>query len=164
MPSEHYISQVWLGLLDAERLKRYYAAMAVRLQRWHMGLTAFVVTGSTGAVGFLLIGAPNWLAEVLAGAVAVATVWTSYYGYASKAATMEAVRGDCADLALLWRDLWVQLEGLDDADAWSEIRDLKRREELATALVPSHLAAHDGLNLRSAKDAYRVLENEYALR
>ena len=50
MVSDHNISQVWLGLLDAERLSRYYQAMAARLQRWHMGLTAFVALGSTGAV------------------------------------------------------------------------------------------------------------------
>ena len=163
MASEHDISQVWLGLLDAERLTRYYAAMAVRLQRWHMGLTAFVATGSTGAVGSLLFDAPNWVAEVLAGAVAVAAVWTSYCGHASKAATMEAARDGCADLALLWRDLWARLEGLDGADAWGEIRNLRRREELVTARVPSHLAERHGLNVRCAKDAYSTLGNEYAV-
>lgn len=163
MTNEHDISQVWLGLLDAERLSRYYEAMAARLQRWHMALTAFVALGSTGAVSSLVLGAPDWVAELLAGAVAAVAVWTSYYGHASKAALMEAARDSCADLALCWRDLWARLEGLDDAEAWREIQSLKRREEAATARVPAHLGANERLNEQCAKDAYAVLGSEYAV-
>lgn len=163
MATEHNISQVWLGLLDAERLSRYYRAVATRLQRWHLALTAFVALGSTGAVSSLLLGAPDWVAELLAGAVAAVAVWTSYYGYASKAALMEAAGASCADLALSWRDLWARLDGLDDADARREIQSLKRREEAATARVPVHLAADTHLNERCAKDAYAVLGAEYSV-
>ena len=163
MVSDHNISQVWLGLLDAERLSRYYQAMAARLQRWHMGLTAFVALGSTGAVSSLLLGAPDWVAEMLAGAVAAVAVWTSYYGHASKAATMEATRDSCADLALSWRELWAHIEDMDDAEARREVQRLQRRDESATARVPAHLAARHRLNRRCAEEAYAVLENEYAV-
>ena len=163
MASDHNISQVWLGLLDAERLWRYYHAMAARLQRWHMGLTAFVALGSTGAVSSLLLGAPDWVAEILAGAVAAVAVWTSYYGHASKAAMMEAARDSCADLALSWRDLWARLDDMDDADAWREIQSLQRRDEAATSRVPAHLAARHRLNRRCAEEAYAVLGAEYAV-
>lgn len=163
MASEHHISQVWHGLLDAERLLRYYQAMAARLQRWHMGLTAFVALGSTGAVGSLLLGAPDWVAELLAGSVAVAAVWTSYYGHASKAALMEGAAGSCSDLALSWRDLWARLDGLEEEDAWREIQGLKRREESATARVPAHLVADKQLNEQCAQEAYAVLGDEYAV-
>ena len=163
MANEHNISQIWLGLLDAERLSRYYQAMAARLQRWHMALTAFVALGSTGAVSSLLLGAPDWVAEVLAGAVAAVAIWTSYYGHASKAALMESARDSCADLALSWRDLWARLEGLDDEDAWREVQGLQRREEAATARVPAHLTARHRLNRRCAEDAYAVVGDEYAV-
>lgn len=163
MASKHNIEQAWLGLLDAERLSRYFRAMAVGLQRWHMGLTAFVAFGSTGAVGSLLIGAPDWVAELLAVAVAAAAVWNFHYGYASKAATMEAAGNGCADLALHWRDLWGRLEALDDASAWQEIQSLKRREQVTTEHVPAHLASRHRLNEQCAKDAYAVLGDEYAV-
>ena len=133
------------------------------MQRWHMGLTAFVALGSTGAVCSLLLGAPDWVAELLAGAVAAVAVWTSYYDHASKAALMEAASVSCADLALCWRDLWARLDGLDEADAWREIQSLKRREEAATARIPAHLVADRCLNERCAEDAYAVLGTEYAV-
>lgn len=91
----------------------------------------------------MLLGAPDWVAELLAGAVAAVAVWTCYYGHASKAALMEAARDSCADLALCWRELWARLDGLDVAEAWREIRILKHREEAATARVPAHLAADE---------------------
>ena len=163
MASDHNISQVWLGLLDAERLSRYYAEMAARLQRWHMGLMALIALGSTGAVATLLLSAPAGVAESLAGTVAAAAVWTSYYGHASKAAMMEAARDGCADLALRWRNLWAQLESLDEAQAWREIQHLQRQEELATARVPAHLTTKRRLNERCAKEAYTVIGNEYAV-
>lgn len=163
MANEYYVSQVWLGLLDAERLLRYYAALAARLQRWHMALTALVAAGSTSAVGALLLDAPNWVPEVLAAGVAAAALWASYYGHASKAAVAEAARDGCADLALSWRDLWTRIAGLDDNEAAEETAELRRREEMATARVPAHLAAHRRLNERCAKEAYRVLGDEYAV-
>lgn len=163
MASEHNIEQAWLGLLDAERLSRYFRAMSVGLQRWHMGLTAFVAFGSTGAVASLLIDATDWVAKLLAVSVAAAAVWNFHYGYASKAATMEAAGNGCADLALAWRDLWVRLEGLDDASAWQEIKSLRDREQAATERVPAHLASRHRLNEQCAKDTYDVLGNEYAV-
>lgn len=162
MASECYVSQVWLGLLDAERLLRYYGALAARLPRWHLGLTAFVAIGSTGALGALLLDAPVWVPEVLAAAVAAVAVWTSYYGHASKAAVAEASRDGCADLALAWRDLWTRISALDDGDAAEEIATLRRREEMATARIPAHLTANHRLNERCAEEAYQVLGDEYA--
>lgn len=163
MASDHDISQVWLGLLDAERLSRYYEAMAARLQRWHIGLMALIALGSTGAIATLLLNAPAGVAEVLAGTVALAAAWTSYYGHASKAAMTEAARDGCAELALRWRDLWARLESLDEADARREIEQLHRQEERATARVPAHLTTRRRLNERCAEEAYSVLGNEYAI-
>ena len=163
MASEYYVSQAWLGLLDAERLLRYYGALAARLQRWHLGLTAFVAIGSTGAFGALLLGAPVWVPEALAAAVAAVALWTSYYGHASKAAVAEASRDGCVDLAVSWRDLWTRISALDDDDAAEEIAMLRRREEMVTARVPAHLAANHRLNEQCAKEAYRVVGDEYAV-
>lgn len=163
MASEHHISQVWHGLLDAERLSRYYLAMAARQQRWHMGLTAFVVFGSTGAVGSLLLGAPDWVAAAFAVSVTAAAVFTYFYGHASNAALMVAAAHSCSDLVLSWRDLWARLDGLEEDDAWQEIQRLKRTEKLATARLPAHLEADERLNEQCAQDAYTVLGDEYAV-
>lgn len=163
MASDHNLRQVWLGLLDAERMARYYQALAVRMRWWHTALTAFVALGSTGAMSSLLIGAPDWVAEVLATAVAAAGVWTFYYGHASKAAMLGTAADSCAELTLRWRDLWVRLEGMDDAEAWQEVQDLKRQELTATARVPASLAVRARLNRKCAKEAYDVLSDEYAV-
>ena len=163
MAQQHDIDQAWLGLLDAERMSRYYQAMAARLQRWHMGLTAFVALGATGAVGSLLSGAPDWVAELLAVGVAAAAVWSFYYGHASKAAMMEAAGNNCADLALRWRNLWARLDALDGEEALREIQGLQRREQAATENVPAHLASRHRLNVKCAEETYAVLGAEYAV-
>ena len=162
MASDFFVSQVWLGLLDAERLLRYYGKLAARLQRWHMAFTAFVALGSTSAVGALLFGAPDWVPEILAAAVAASALWLSYYGHASKAAVAEAARDGCADLALSWRDLWARVADLEDEELGQEVTALRRREEMATARVPAHLAANEQLNERCAAEAYGVVGDEYA--
>ena len=163
MAQQHDIDQAWLGLLDAERMSRYYRTMAARLQRWHMGLTAFVALGATGAVGSLLVDAPDWVAELLAVAVAAAAVWNYTYGHASKAAMMGTVGNSCADLALRWRNLWAVLEALDDDEARREIQGLQRREQEATKHLPAHLASRHRLNVKCAEEAYAVLGAEYAV-
>lgn len=163
MAQQHDIDQAWLGLLDAERMSRYYRTMAARLQHWHMGLTAFVALGATGAVGSLLVGAPDWVAELLAVAVAGAAVWNYTYGHASKAAMMETAGNSCADLALRWRHLWARLEALDDDEARREIEGLQRREQEATKHLPAHLAHRHRLNVKCAEETYAVLGGEYAV-
>ena len=163
MASEHDINQAWLGLLDAERMSRYYRKMAAGLQRWHMRLTAFVAFGATGTVGSLLVDAPDWVAELLAVTVAGAAVWNYTYGHASKVAIMEAAGNSCADLALCWRNLWARLDSLDGEEVRREIEDLQRREHAATKNVPAHLAQRHRLNIKCAKEAYAVLGGEYAV-
>ena len=162
MASEHHISLVWHGLLDAERLSRYYLAMAARQQRWHMGLTTFVALGSVGAAASLLFGAPDWVAGSLAASVAAIAVLPYSHGHASYAVLTEAAAASCSHLALSWRDLWARLDGLDEEDAWREIHALKHKEALTTARVPSHLAANKRLNEQCAEEAYAVLGEEYA--
>ena len=163
MASDHSVSQVWLGLLDAERMSRYYQALAVRMQRWHMALTASVAFGSAGAMSSLLLGAPDWVAEVLATAVAAAGVWTFYYGHASKAAMLEVAAERCAELTLDWRDLWARLEGVGDAEAWQAVQHLRRQEPTATTKVPAGLAVRRRLNKKCAEEAYGVWGHEYAV-
>ena len=162
MASEHHISLVWHGLLDAERLSRYYLAMAARQQRWHMSSTAFVVFGSVGVAASLLFGAPDWVAGSLAASVAGIAVWRYSHGHASHAALTQATAAGCSHLALSWRDLWARLESLDEEDAWREIHALKHKEALTTARVPSHLVADKRLNEQCAEEAYAVLGEEYA--
>lgn len=163
MAQQHDIDQAWLGLLDAERMSRYYRKMAARLQHWHMGLTAFVALGATGAAASLLVGAPDWVAELLAVGVVAAAVWNYTYGHASKAAMMEAAGNSCADLALRWRSLWARLEALDDDEARREIEGLQRREQEATKHLPAHLAHRHRLNVKCAEETYAVLRDEYAV-
>ena len=163
MASDHNVRQVWLGLLDAERMVRYYQALAVRMQRWHTALTAFVAFGSTGAVGSLIVGVPELVAGALAAAVAAAGVWTFYYGHALKAAMLAVTAESCAKLTLRWRDLWARLEGLDEAEAWQEVQRLRGEELEATGRVPAGLAVRSRLNEQCAKDAYAVLGEEYAV-
>lgn len=163
MASEHDVQQVWLGLLDAERMARYYQMLAVRMQRWHAALTAFVAFGATGVMGSLLLEVPDVVPEALAAAVAAAAMWSLHCAHALKATMLSAAADGCAELTLCWRDLWGRLEGLDEAEAWREVQRLRRRELNVTARVPASLAVRRRLNQKRAKETYAVLGDEYAV-
>lgn len=157
MASEHNISQAWLGLLDAERLTRYYQAVTRRLQVRCRRLTGLERLGNCGILLALLSDAPGVAILLAATVLGLGTFNSSHSYYLA-----EATSRNCADLALCWRTLWVRLNDLDETDAWREIQSLKRREEAATAKVPARLTDNERLNERCAKDAYAILSAEYA--
>ena len=163
MDADQLRAEVWYGLLDAERLARYYDAVAARLQHWHLAMTAFVATGSTGAVASLLFdtGLPDWVAGLLVLAVAAVTVWMSYYGYASLAATAESAARSLSALSLEWREVWLRVEDMDEAEVAGRISELASRSNQATAHVPARLAGHRRLNERCASETYQVVGNQY---
>ena len=115
---------VWFGLLDADRVARYYNALAARLRRRRRLLDAFTAFGSTGAVASLLLSAPTALPTALLLAVAVASVWSLASRYSEDVALLTRVGDEMGRLADEWQLLWSQVDALGDDEARRRVAEL----------------------------------------
>ncbi len=156
MASDYHVQQVWLGMLDSERLVRYYGYLAARLQSRHLLMTAFVALGSTGAAFTFLTGFSTTAASGLSILVAAAAIWSSYYDYSRKSVTASVMRKDCNELARQWGQLWSELQGLSDDEAAERTRALERMADDITAMAPTQLPTDDSLNEKCATEVYEL--------
>ncbi len=162
MASEYNIQQVWLGLLDSERLIRYYGRMASRLYRWHLIATAFIAIGSTAAAASLLTHLPIYVSASLSMAVVAVALWSSYFDYSKKAAIASTTGDQCSNIALDWERLWVELTSLGDDEVYERVRVLKREMSVITSGAVQYNLLNDKLNEQCAKEANEAAEIQFA--
>ena len=166
-PSSRTRNEVWQGYLDAERLYRYYTALAARYARrrrilqFSLGFAA--VGGLTRFIG-LIPGDAVWISEVASIAVLVIVVWDFMADYPTKASVLNSIGVQCGEQVSRWRALWDRVD--DDADE-EEIRSRIRELEDA-AIRTTALAGYAGvkesrrLNVNAAEESYTVLVDRYA--
>ena len=146
--------QVWDGILDSERLVRYFLHRAERLRLTHLILTALLFTATSGAVAAALIQFPTVSAGVMIG-VAALSAWLYLADYAGKAEAARLLHLQFRDIATEWRRLWYSA-GLEGQDAVDELR---RRE---TAIVSwCHVPVSQRLNEKCAGEAYETIRSEF---
>ena len=51
---DEVINTIWLGMLDSERLSRYYRKLSDRMRRNHFVLSAFILLSCTAAIASLI--------------------------------------------------------------------------------------------------------------
>ena len=159
--SQYYTRQVWIGLLDAERLSRYYGRLAVRLQRWHFGLTVFIALCSTGAAATLIASLPGLIPTLLSLTVAAAAIWSSYANYSKKAAVASVIRSQCDDLIIDWKHLWSNLNA-DRQDIPQQVDALQRKLNEITKPALEHGLTDNALNEQCTQEAYESVQAEFA--
>lgn len=160
--NQFYVRQVWIGLLDAERLSRYYGRLAVRLQRWHFGLTVFIALCSTGAAATLIASLPGLIPTLLSLTVAAGAIWSSYANYSKKAAVASVIRSQCDDLIIDWKQLWSDLN-TDRQDIPKQVEALQRKLNEITKPALEHGLTDNALNERCTQEAYESLRAEFAV-
>ena len=157
--AQYHVQRVWDGLLDAERLSRYYGRLAARMQRRHFFFTVFIVTCSTLAAATLLTQLPGLVQAVLSLVVAAAVIWSSYSDYSRKAAISSSIRAQCEDLAVSWKELWSDVS-TDQEDILLRAAVLERRLNEVTTQADQYGLIDDALNERCTKETYESLPSE----
>ena len=56
--------QIWFGILEADRLGRYYGMVSDKYSRWHLILTCVVVVSASSSAASLLAQFPEIIAAV----------------------------------------------------------------------------------------------------
>ena len=166
-PSSRTRNEVWQGYLDAERLYRYYTALAARYARRRRILQfslGFAAVGGLARFIGLIPGDAVWISEVASIAVLVIVVWDFMADYPTKASVLNSIGVQCGEQVSRWRALWDRVD--DDADE-EEIRSRIRELEDA-AIRTTALAGYAGvkesrrLNVNAAEESYTVLVDRYA--
>ena len=148
---------IWVGILEADRLERYYHMVAEKNDILHRGFSFMVLAvGSVmvggAAVGTALAGFP----EVAALILGVAFVLSLFLHIADFSGTTVAARmksEQYGQLATDWRRLWYGEPALED------ILELRRKSErIGTGYAIPH---DEKLHARAQRDAYRAVPQEF---
>ena len=100
--------QVWTGLLNAERLFRYYGLLRDKLNKRNAILTTLTFIAAISGSIFLIQSVPDVISAIAFLLVAVLTFWSIHSRYASKATIAELQCDQYEQLASQWRQLWNQ--------------------------------------------------------
>ena len=152
-------NRIWLGMLDTDRLGRYYGRIADRMQRLHFCFTVGIALSSSAAALSLLTQLPDLVSVVFFFVVAGAVIWTSYADYSKKATVASVIGKQCYELSVEWKELWFHAD--EDADALFQAAGLERRLGDITHLYDGPL--DDTLNERCAEEAYEVKQAEFSV-
>ena len=109
--------QIWNGILDTDRMIRYYGMLSDKLRFRHQVASVVLAAIACGAAVPLLTQLPNYLAAVMFFLVAVATIWLLKADYSSKSTAASIFAAQYGYLAIEWRGLWFGQPSQQQIDA-----------------------------------------------
>ncbi len=163
MVTEQTRNAIWQELLDVARLVRYYEALSDRHRRNHKIVRFLLLAAAAGGIATLLDLLPAIAQLIAGGLVALLVAWDFASDYAKKAAVLHAISLECSDLEREWRDLWLKLETIGDAEAHQENTRLSQRISHVTGWAGQVDVREDRkLNEKCEEAAYKVIADQYA--
>ena len=147
--------QIWITILDADRLARYYGRLATTNKRSQFWLTIVVTLSSLAAATVLLIDVHKAIPAALFFVVAACTAWGILAEFSKKATIASYVAKECAkvksDAVELWYDQYAD-------DAMGRAFALSRRLDDVT---PIEFEQNEKLNKKCAEEAYTAVRYEF---
>lgn len=125
-------THVWEGMVDADRLRRYYGQLAGKLARRERRMTVATCLLALVTSGLAINSHPYTLALAILTAVASALPLIYRLGSQITEAAYCGKRLD--DLSVDWRELWQQVDDLPRQEAIAQWRMLERTLNEITAL------------------------------
>ena len=154
--AQSFDERVWISMLDANRLGRYYLVVADRWKKWHLGLSATAVFGSLLAATVLLSPLGNPFNE-LAGAsfflvVSGATTLMVVFDFSGRS---QRARSAAEEM----NSVEVELRRLPGSEGDIQlIKNLEGRVDIANR---NDLPIDDDLNDRCNEAAAKALDSYY---
>lgn len=165
MVTEQVRVAVWSCMLDASRVTRYAETMGARYRLRHMLIRFGLLLAASGSVATVVTPLPDlWLA-ILGIAITALVAADFMFDYATKIATLDFAKSGIAALESDWQDLWLDVNepGSDDAGIRQRNTELVRQFERVTGPMDSHVGVDQKVNIESAKSAYKVTSDQYAV-
>ena len=136
--------QVWMGILESDRLGRYYSAIADKARKKHQLLSVGITLAASSALAVFLTQLPEFFA----------TVWTLYADYSGKAVMADVAANQYRDLSTEWRKLWYSEEITQE-----KIQEFQRLDNRIAEKYP--LNEDDELAQKAQEDAYGFIPQEF---
>ena len=154
---EQNVKRVWVGLLEADHLARYYAKLAERFGRYHRLGMSVVITLTLGSVTLTFASLPSgafWIPGIFALPAAILAIYLSYEDYSRKAGMASTIASQCMELTLEWRQLWYELSSNNVMTRASELD--RRLNQISSPAI--HIT---GFNDDSLSDECEKETHEY---
>ncbi len=145
--------QIWMGLLNADRVSRYYALLSRKHRRRYRLFSGLAALSATGAAASLIAQGPDWLSGIVALTTAANMVWLLLTDPSGKATAAGLFAEFYGELTHDWRDLWYGSATQED------IQQLRTRYSRITAGY--ELDEEDDLNERAQREAYEAIPAEF---
>ena len=151
-------TEVWDQMTDADRLARYYGAVADKMGRRErlaaVVTTAFAV-GSTLGFGLKLA---SWITGVLILGTLVASLWPLVYRSAGSLTSVVLCHKRVCRLQAQLKALWLDVESdaIDDRDARARLRDLSSQISEVSGVTTGAVRYYEKIRSRTETetDAY----------
>lgn len=163
MPNQESVRLVWHGLVDSDRLHRYYGYLADKYSRQETRLSWICVGLSSGAVVTVLSDHPLW-AATLAALVALLNGWLVIAKLSKRALSSASRQQRFGELQLEWEKLWSDLSAMEDDDVRRRWKDLSDRANTITEYSSVELSLDQRLRKRSEEEAYSVRSTQHSAR
>ena len=146
--------QIWTGLLESDRVARYYSMLADKLRWRHNILTAILIVLATGAAASLLAQLPNWVSAIVIFLTACISAWLYVFDYSGKATAASLFSDQYGRLHTKWTRLWYA-----ENPTIEEIRALQDEyNNIATGFI---LDTNETLNGKAQEEAYTSVPSQF---
>lgn len=163
MVSDQTRNDVWQELLDSDRLVRYYEALADHYQRKHLFTLRLLGVGAASSFAAFLDLFPGVVQLVASVLIGIVAVWMFIADYAKKAAVAHDIGFQCRRLDVQWKDLWADVERIDEAEARQRLIDLSNQMNIATQRSgDAGIVDNRRLNEKSEALAFKTVQERYA--
>ena len=147
--------QIWITILDAERLARYYGRLSTKYNRVQFWLNVGVTICSLAAATVLLINVHKAVPAALFLVVSSGTTWGIFAGYSKKATLSASAAKECAKLKSDSVELWYDQHANDVTER--AIALARRLDDI----TPMEIEQNVKLNVKCAEEAYETVRYEF---
>ena len=152
---------VWEGMIEIDRLGRYYGGLASKLARIDKAMTVAVTVFAVGTVYSLPTGGIVTL--MLALATVAASVCPLVFRYGNAILSASNCQTRLGELGTEWQALWLDVDIINEEEAKARWKELSKRQDGILAFQSSR-PVDEKLNLKTAKDAHEYWTKKYAPR
>ena len=147
--------QIWITILDADRLTRYYGRLATTNKRIQFWLNVVVTLCSLAAATVLLIDVHKAVPAVLFFVVAASITWGIFAEYSKTATLAEHAAKEYSKLKSDAVELWYDQYADDVMERAFALA--KRLDDVA----PMGIEQNEDLNRKCAEEAYTTVRYEF---
>ena len=153
-PTDDTVRLVWDGMVEADRMCRYYGYLAHRLKRLGELLRVSAVVLGALALTSFLYRLPDWVAFSAASLAAFSLALTSVRGYSAKAERSVEIFRQLHHVQTEWELLWNNIWSKDDNVLLPAWKKLSERQGAIIEHAPVELPLSRSLARRSQREAH----------